>query len=273
MEEEYENLWSGLPPSRHASRRGSPTPAELDENAEVHLRPPQHMTLVLKEAAGARQRQRARQPEPEPERQAAFEGSDHTVSEHEQLRSSHRSRHSSTNGAVRSSAGACCAGRPAPKKAGRQQPRLQVASPADAEQRREELHHERRAAAALEAAGGPSPRSSEAARVSSRDTATGRSRSQAALAAAAEGAGSDGVEAAVSVTSSDASSVTLEARQLRAESKRLGQTIVMQDILRAKQNGEDFSEFKQRYRPIGVDGILAFLWGGDDGSASGSPGN
>eukprot|EP01043_Picozoa_sp_COSAG02_P038185 COSAG02_NODE_2926_length_7728_cov_3.194521_1_plen_273_part_10 len=41
-------------------------------------------------------------------------------------------------------------------------------------------------------------------------------------------------------SSSSASSDTIVARQLRAESKRLGQTIVLQDIARAKAAGESF---------------------------------
>jgi hypothetical protein len=63
--------------------------------------------------------------------------------------------------------------------------------------------------------------------------------------------------------SSTASSETVEARRLRAESQRLGQTIVLQDIARAKAAGETFDEFKARYRPVGVDGVLLFLWGSD----------
>ena len=64
-------------------------------------------------------------------------------------------------------------------------------------------------------------------------------------------------------------SASEEARQQLAESQRLGHQILARDIASAKESGESFAQFKARYRPVGVDGLLAQLWyaqAADEGS-------
>ena len=62
-----------------------------------------------------------------------------------------------------------------------------------------------------------------------------------------------------------ASTATHEATQRAEESRREGLGVLEQEIALAKSQGETFEQFKARFRPVGVDGVLRMHWErGDD---------